>query len=268
MSGNNTFHLINSTIHIDHIEDRIVPPYGFKNTGAICYFNSLIQCILSSKHFLTYIIRHDNPHNLFKEFFHYVFNEEKWDLLFTTRLLIFCKMINANQSSSEYFVYMVDLLKLEPLFECIYEDKYICKKCGNIITKKDITYCPLINNDFKEFFEDQEEIENFNCETCKERQTIIHKKNIHHLSNMIVICLNKYFGKKLISYPSSFLFNGNEYQIIGTVEHIGTLNGGHYLCRVKRDSTIYIANDIDVKTSENLDMNPVIETYMVFYEKK
>jgi ubiquitin C-terminal hydrolase len=254
-------------VKIDHIDQRIVPAYGFKNTGAICYFNSLIQCILSSNHFLKFIINHDNPYNLFKEFLHFIFNEEKWDLLFTTRLLILCKMINPNQSSSEYFVYMVDLLKLEPLFECVYQDQYICHSCSNVITKKDISYCPLINDHFNEFFEHSEEIENYNCEKCKKRQTISHKKSLQELSNMVVVCLNKYFGKKMIDYPSSFILNHQKYSVIGTVEHIGTLNGGHYMCRVKRDTTIYIANDTAVHQIEEVGMNPVLETYMVFYEK-
>ena len=39
------------------IQDKIleIPPIGFNNTGAICYFNSLIQCLLSSKNFLIFI---------------------------------------------------------------------------------------------------------------------------------------------------------------------------------------------------------------------
>ena len=29
-----------------------IPPNGFTNTGSICYFNSLMQALLSSKFFL------------------------------------------------------------------------------------------------------------------------------------------------------------------------------------------------------------------------
>jgi len=248
-----------------------MPALGFKNTGSICYFNSLIQCILSSSHFLKFIVNHENKYNLFREFLKFVNEEDKWDVLFTTRLLILCKMINPNQSSSEYFVYLLDLLKLEPLFESTYKDIYECKECHKKIYKKDISYCPLVNNDFSEFFEFSEEIENFNCEECKEKRTIIHTKKIESLSDIVVISFNKYFEKKMIAYPSEFkIYNENgeqSYQLIGTVEHIGTLSGGHYICRIKRNDTIYIADDINVQTVESLDMKPVMETYMVFYEK-
>jgi len=201
-------------------------------------------------------------------------------------------MINPNQSSSEYFVYILDLLKLEPLFECTYQDIYKCKDCNKIISKKDISYCPLINEDFKEFFETYEEIENFNCEECKQKKTIIHCKRISSLSNIVVVCLNKYFGKKMIEYPYEFDFSvKNEeeiteykYRIIGTVEHIGNLNGGHYICRVRRGDRFYIADDMNIKdmqemqgnSSENSKennennknkMHSVCETYMVFYER-
>jgi ubiquitin C-terminal hydrolase len=244
----------------------IIPPYGFKNTGAICYFNALVQCLLSSRKFLNFIVDHTNKYNLFQEFL-YNISQDRWDVLFTTRLLYLCDMVNSNQSSSEYFIKLIDLLKLEPLFEAKYNDHILCTNCNHSVNKQDISYNMLVNDDFSEFFEFSEEIEQFNCEHCKEKTKIVKRKTLSGLSDITAICLNKYFGKKMLYYPQEFLFLNNRYRLIGTVEHIGTLNGGHYISRFRRNGKCYLADDFNVMPTNEEEIPAVSETYIIFYEK-
>jgi ubiquitin C-terminal hydrolase len=244
----------------------IIPPLGFQNTGSICYFNSLVQCLLSSKSFLNYSLYLENDYNLFKTFIDNII-DDKWDSVFTTRLLQKCDMTNPNQSSSEYFIRLLDLLKLESLFESKHNISITCTQCGNRTEKVDISYNLLINENFNEFFDFSEKIDNFNCEKCNQKTTVEHHKELFSLSSIVVLCLNKYFGKKMIEYPETFKLQDFEYKIIGTIEHIGNLNGGHYISRFHRNSNTYIGDDSKIMKIEENIFRPVIETYMVFYER-
>lgn len=39
------------------MSDLVIPPLGFINTASICYFNSLIQSLLSCPSFLSFICK-------------------------------------------------------------------------------------------------------------------------------------------------------------------------------------------------------------------
>jgi len=239
-----------------------IPALGFQNTGAICYFNALLQCLLSSKNFIRFVIN-DNKNPLFLDFFNAIV-EDKWNILFTTKLLHEYNLVKSNQSSSEYFIFLIDLLKFEKIFECTHSIVNQCKRCGHTKKMEDRSYNILINKNLNEFFEYTEDIENFNCENCKEKTTLTRTKKINGLPPVIVISLNKYFGKSLIEYPKIFKHEDTAYILIGTVEHFGMLGGGHYLSRIFRDG-YHVANDQNV--SKISEINPTIETYMLFYER-
>jgi len=244
-------------------KELVIPPLGFHNTGSICYFNSLIQCLLSSNNFLKFIL-YDKEDSMFEEFLRNVTNDS-WDMVFTTRLLQKYNIVQGNQSSSEYFIILVDLLKLENIFECHHIIKSICRNCGNSKQSKDISYCTLINDNIKEFFKFDDSVDNVVCDNCKIRSTLDRQKIIYGIPPVIVLSFNKYFGKRNISYPPYFSNEDVEYKLIGTVEHFGVLGAGHYISRVNRNGKYYIADDSRV--SDISDIDPKEETYMAFYER-
>jgi ubiquitin C-terminal hydrolase len=247
------------------IDNKIleVPPLGFHNTGSICYFNSLIQCLLSSKNFLKFIL-YDKNDPLFSEFLYNIVNDT-WDMTFTTKILQKYNIVQGNQSSSEYFTFMVDLMKLENIFECHHKIINVCQNCGNKKESKDISYNTLINENILEFFKYNEKIDNVNCDNCKTKSTIEQNKIIYGLPPVIVLSFNKYFGKKIINYPELFNNGEVEYRLIGTVEHYGVLGAGHYISRFKRNGKFNLADDSRV--NEIKSINSIQETYMVFYER-
>jgi|LauGreDrversion4_2_1035121.scaffolds.fasta_scaffold355609_1 ubiquitin C-terminal hydrolase len=241
----------------------IMPQLGFHNTGAICYFNSLIQCLLSSDNFINFILN-DNKNEMFLEFFKNILNDQ-WDSVFTTRLLQRYNIVDANQSSSEYFILLVDLLKLEKVFETRHKIITQCINCNKTKESFDTSYINLIDNDVREFFTYEEEIENVNCDFCKVKSKIKRNRIINGIPPIVVLYFNKYFMKKYINYPHSFSTNEVEYKLIGTVDHFGVLGGGHYISRVLRNSKNYIIDDYKVCEIDQID--PVQETYMAFYER-
>jgi ubiquitin C-terminal hydrolase len=249
---------------LENNDYSIIPQLGFRNTGAICYFNSLIQCLLSSNNFIKFIIN-DNKNEMFMEFFKNIKND-MWDSLFTTKLLQKYNIVNSNQSSSEYFILLVDLLKFENIFETKHKIVSICKNCDKTKESFDTSYITLIDNDVREFFNYEEEIENYNCEFCKTKSNINRIRVLNGIPPIVVLYFNKYFMKKNINYPESFRSTEIEYKLIGTVEHFGVLGGGHYISRVNRKSGTFLIDDYNV-SKLNEYIKPVAETYMAFYER-
>ena len=239
----------------------VVPPLGFQNSGAICYFNSLIQCLISSKHFLYAMLSDKCP--IFKDFLINITND-RWDMLFTTNLLRQYNIIQGNQSSSEYFLMLIDLLKLENLFECEHRIITTCDNCKQTKESTDISYNILIDNNIEEFFKSEEKVEQVNCDFCHVKSNMERKKLINKMPPIIGISFNKYFGKKHIPYPVAIKSPDFEYSLIGTVEHMGMLGAGHYTSRFMRNGECYLADDSN--TRQISELNPVPETYMIFYE--
>lgn len=268
-----------------------IPAIGFHNSGAICYFNSLIQCLLSSPFFLRFTFENENNENNennhnnenhnnekheieskknknkpFTAFFMNILSDQ-WNMLFTTGLLQQLRNFQPNQSSSEYFILMIDSLGWEKLFECQYKLTTRCNECGFTKEKVDVSYNVLVNQ-FDEFVQTATSLENVMCDGCKKKTTLIEQRKINAVSNMIVISLNKYFMKNIIPYPIQFTLGDFTFRLKGSIEHFGILGGGHYTCRVERQDGYYGIDDsrvisIDKETFER----PMAETYMVFYDR-
>lgn len=267
-------------VYIDN-KKLSIPPIGFRNTGAICYFNALIQCILSSKRFIKFVLESEKEflslNGIFTEFFRHIVNDE-WNVTFTTRLLIELNSFSPNQSSSEYFIMLLDKFKLEKLFECKYNIQMTCGQCGYSKMTKDITYNVLINQSFDEFFQSQTNLEHVLCDACKQKTLYIENRRLDELSDMVAVSFNKYFHKHLISYPLSFTLGNTTYKMIGAVDHFGVLNAGHYVARARRfdeseendknDEKYYLFDDERVaEMNEEVFSKTMAETYMIFYEK-
>lgn len=240
-----------------------VPHMGFLNTGSICYFNALIQCLLSSDVFLRYVLRH-NKHNLFSEFLHSIMND-KWDTIFTTRLLQYHNMVKPNQSSSEYFVFLVDLLHLEAIFEITHKLCMECPACGFEKFSKDKSYNMLIDNEFKELFQLVEHLESVKCDHCKTTQTMKRTRTIEGIPPVLALSLNKYYSKREVKYPNMFQVDNVVYTLIGTIEHFGVLGAGHYVARYCRNGQNVLADDSRMTPLDSIE--PTDNTYMVFYQR-
>jgi ubiquitin C-terminal hydrolase len=255
----------------------IIPPIGFRNTGSICYFNSLMQCLLSSKQFIEFMLDINNQNNkkeVFTDFFRHIV-DDKWNVIFTTKLLVELNGFSPNQSSSEYFVKIVDDLSCEKLFECKYKISMKCLECGYAKSRHDISYNVLINQSFDEFFGTKSDLEDVLCDGCKKKTLHVEERMLANTSNMIAISFNKYFQKHVISYPERFIINQDLYQMVGSIEHFGVLNAGHYVARGRRvddddencDNYFIFDDERVIPIDDKKFSNPMGETYMIFYEK-
>jgi uncharacterized UBP type Zn finger protein len=241
-----------------------IPPLGFLNTGAICYFNSLVQSLLSCKPFLAFLCKEENHESLFYYFLRFIAVDKQWDPQFTTRLLQIMNVFEPNQSSSEYFLKLCDYLKMDDLFQTKTETITTCHECKTESKRIDTSVYFLIDNEITEFCETKRDIEGFQCDTCKKKVNATLVTKIKQISSIMVFSFNKYFGKKNIHYPKGFIIEDKKYQLVATIEHQGDLNGGHYYCRTVRNGELLCIDDMNVSKMESID--PTENTYMAFYE--
>ena len=262
-----------------------IPPRGFVNTGNICYFSALVQCLLSSAFFVRYVsVREECRDLLFDNFFEDIQRRGKWDEYFTTRLLETMPGGKLpNQSSSEYLLLLIERMHMDPLFEYVHLVRSTCISCGHISETTDKSTLLLLTNNMLEFFEHSETIEGVSCDKCHNKDGIKQDRFLRSIPPLIAVSLNKYFEKTQFYYPPYFkidvpsgrTFEGHkspeennviEYTLVATLDHSGVLGGGHYVARVKRQHATFLISDSTI--IEIPELNCVDSSYMLFYERK
>ena len=220
----------------------IVPTFGFINNGNICYFNSLLQCIINCKYIMHYIINEQEPKNELQSYFKNKFikfielynkednkNFTRETSMFSLEILqLLLKKyqhvnINEQQSSSEFFLYLIEELGIQQFFKTRHQINIHCGNCKNISSKIDECFhfemfCDndkgLVTNTGSSDENNQVDIDNFmysvnvindyKCDKCKKISKSMYEKQALNISRYFVIILNKYFDKVLIEYPNTF----------------------------------------------------------------
>ena len=308
-------------------QEIIVPIFGFINNGNICYFNSLLQCIINCKYIMHYLINEQVPKNELQTFFKNkfikfcklyndetennkkIFIKETSIFSYETLKLLLKKHnhinINEQQSSSEFFLYLIEELGIEHFFKIKHQINIHCGNCKNISSKIDECYhFEMFCEDNSNYFSDNTlDIDNFmysvnvindyKCDKCKKTSKSLYEKQALNISKYFIIILNKYFNKVLIDYPNTFeltvknsenninIQNNCKYNTfenyipqncvwenISQIEHSGNLNSGHYTSICNRLKNVFLFDDMKVELTEYKKIYPSKNTYMVFYEKQ
>jgi ubiquitin C-terminal hydrolase len=202
--------------------------------------------------------------------------------------------INQQQSSSEFFLYLIEELGIEHFFKIRHVINIHCGNCRNISTKIDECYhfemfCEEEQNiegssrnfvDIDNFMYSVNVINDYKCDKCKSVSKSLYEKKAENISRYFVILLNKYFNKVKIEYPNKFqitiknnfsISNKEEnehkniidnyipvdctWENIGQIEHSGHLNSGHYISLCKRMKNIFLFDDMKVEMLTSLKEN-------------
>ena len=266
----------------------MIQPKSFHNTGSCCWWNSLVQALLSCEHIISTLSeKTESSTKLYQGLTELVNN--KTDNISLLKLFLvelknkspgtFKLLAEGQQSASEGFALLLELLdsdSITELFTHSYQQELRDKETQKLISSM------RSNNNFFTMF-DENDLKTrglLSCLLSNEEEPKDFKQvepgrhttkvmSLKRISPIVVVLLNRYNSIRTdIDLPDNFqvrLKNGTitKYTKKACIDHIGELNGGHYIARGKRGSDTYLFNDgMILKT--NLDTHKT--TYMTFYE--
>jgi ubiquitin C-terminal hydrolase len=275
-------------------------PNGLKNTGVLCYFNALIQSLLSCTSFIEAILeidQADQSNELLKVLFFICsqITQDKWSPKYSIAIWsTFIREIknqqktitfgNGQEDTHEALLLFLDCLDfknntgISKLFQHRYRCYITCPECdqrhqaeANTGSIRMISYVDekdLTNGKLTDFLRSHvtHTDENHKCDRCSFRGIKQMQYNLTMLPEIFIILFKKYEKKWISNRPKNLKFvtsNSNNimsYKLVSQVEH----SGSHYWSRSLRKTGISILNDINVSSCANWDSDE-LNTYLVFY---
>ena len=279
------------------MENKFTKITGLQNMGNTCFINSALQLLFNCP-ILVYVINESNNETLIK--YKQTFYDYFKDTTNTLGPLILYKRyqkLNNNyfgitqEDAHEYLTFIIDDIDelgkdidIKNLFEITLISKVNCDECNNsskvTISEKilslSIDNCNTLDDCFQKLY-NKEVLDNDNkwfCDKCNKK--VISNKQIYidHISNYFIICLNRFIfnnnnitkNNNNIIFPNIIFTN---YELRGIIYHMGSINGGHYICSITRDGNNWFliddTNIIDTtyEKLEKLNNN----AYILLYHK-
>lgn len=154
----------------------------------------------------------------------------------------------------------------------------------NAITSEEVNINQSIEvnlqNCLDSFFRKEELDNKIFCTNCNQLQKKIKYYSIYTLPKYLTITLKRFFsydmGKDVnsknetfVSFPlENFQIDSNpvKYNLFAVINHLGTLNGGHYYCFIKIDDKWFLFND---KVVKEIDETKVLtnKAYILIYKE-
>lgn len=278
--------------HVKFNSSYLPYPHGFINTGVTCYFNSLMQCLLSCTSMTQYITTKENTDPLYRAY------RELIQLSICGRpaaingaSVVFTTLYNTLRTSRRYrtfgfgqedvgegFHLFIDMLHskyVERLFEHRFKTRIECT-CGHITVLCDEGLVCNINvraiTDITTYMTNtQSTLEGYRCTKCASTAPKLQTRKITMVPEILVFLLEKFDHKVHVDIPQtiavpSMTRNPHVFKFVAQAEHSGSRTSGHYWSRALRRTSngihSYKLNDTHVTASA---LQPTLESYMLFY---
>lgn len=228
---------------------------GYTNNSNACYFNSLMASLLSCDSFVT---KASETH-LGK-----ILLECGDDLSKFISKLDWTR-VGRQECAHEALTRLIDVFGLHDIFDIHLSTYNVCgctrelKPMEEILTSLTLSTNVTASNILNSVTDGEI------CKTCQNNYK--HYYIVSGISNIIVIVLNKYYGKGMLDFTDQLIFdldNGSKatYNLKAQVEHSGSQSGGHYTCKIKRGDEWFYVNDRLVQACEP---GPTSNSYLLFY---
>lgn len=258
---------------------------GLINIGSICWGNSLFQTILSSRvinRFFTTSKTLTPQGKNYLSFINEYFDDKKVNI--KTHINFIRSMIVNNstfkfgrqQDPIEFLDLFIDKTSpnFENLFKTIYTTTIICTECKQIIgSNEDISYHTLIPNseiDIHKYIMKHYTSITYKCKHCKINTKCLMSHYLKKTSQLLIIILNQYSGKKIYNYKTTLTFpikygEHISYNLIGKIKHHGNIQSGHYNTECLRHDKYYFFDDNKYKQLDSFSDSDQND-YILFYE--
>jgi len=263
---------------------KVPPARGLGNIGNTCYFNSLMQALLSCSA-LNDKIREIGNSNLLAMAYNRMYTGECTNVGELLRIIMHKRKVkkqvntlhvNWQEDAHEGLMLMLEDLgdETDKQLYIRYKTKLSCVGCGNSKVVDDEHHeAPEIFIDYYDghplpvyLRNHQTTPDDYKCDKCGQIGTTKKIKMLCRLSNIICVTFKKYANKSNISFPMEFAIDGKSgpmiYKIVAQIEHMGGQGGGHYVARGLRNGQVFLFDDSMTSASK---FEPTANTYMVFY---
>lgn len=253
---------------------------GLVNIGNSCYFNSLVQCLLSCPSFVSYCQQNMNINQVCRCFveinggnptstsklLQLITNKTKYNLRY-----------GQQEDAHEAFLCIMDLIgeEINNIFCVRHIITLKCNKCERVLKKSDnpveLYLEQAIDADFNILYTSQG-LSDYKCDKCKTVGQCVEVRQLCRISNTCIVLVKNYAKKTEIPrVPQSFSVPGKDggklvYNMCGIIDHFGSQSGGHYIAKIKRKDNMAIANDSVITPVSSIDVSP--NSYVIFYELK
>ena len=244
-------------------------PFGLRNTGVLCYFNSLCQCLMSCSSFNMNIQTGSEIGRLYTNMLNQ--RGSSYDVAAAINRTRKSQKLKWNISPNnqedihEGFILMMEALDNEynDLFKIRYKSRTLCGVCGyesrNNNDPELYLSCPALTSqtEYENYINMRYEFpKDYVCEECgasnQAGNNIIYQEVLCRLSSVIIILftenqqrLIEKKQKKTVWFPEKLSFNGMDrtlnYEVVAQAEQYGTLSSGHYTATCRRDG-VYTFN--------------------------
>ena len=254
-------------------------PFGLINTGAVCYFNTLVQCLLSCREFVRAageyeVSTGEEPNELAKTFkdlvtqAHAVRDSNKAAIFNASPALAVImkthKFFGRQQEDvSEGFDLVIEKLggRFEELFESKWKTDIYCDACQRLVSENSDTMSRVIvEKDYVTYkfpgiagfiTSHLSKFEGYKCPRCKsESAEGVKFARLISPPKILVISFNKFLCKWKADIDDELTIrygtrgeNSRKFRLAAIARHKGGPRGGHYITLARRQNRSYMLND-------------------------
>ena len=262
-------------------------PFGLQNSGSICYFNSLVQSLVSCRPFVELMEEKGGDMTAAAAAFGGFLAAPKK----TTAVPILDEVRrnhkffgHQQEDVAEGFDLLLDKLgeRAANLFTSEWMVDLYCDKCGALVSKTADKMCRIsVERNFKPLYRDGHTIENFmsghisslsdyKCPKCAAAEFVgVKASRMVGAPEILAISFNKYLQK----WPCEYVAKMNvrygrrrefvrKYKLAAVIHHFGGRHGGHYTASAVRGGKVYGFNDSSVSAAE---FTSAPNDYMLLY---
>lgn len=275
--------------------------YGLINIGAICWFNSLIQSLMSVPRFIDTVraeseCMRDNI--VLAEFGRFLRTIEQpravrdASPILGSLISLVGDFGRRQEDAHEGFHLLLDKMspKVEKIFESLWRVDLYCDLCKNIVSRPDNlekmiqvimerNFIPVnVSGDpFEQFLSGHMTfLEGYKCPKCLLVGKAMRIARLAMPPDVLVVSFNKYMGKWASpQYGANITVNYMtspkttrvaKYELMAVIRHMGNMHGGHYNATGIRSTSHIVFDDTVVALKEGWE--PCIDDYMLFYIRK